>query len=751
MHRQILHIFFSVLALITIVCGCTINDKPVRRVVVIHSYESSYAAYPDFNKMIEKAFRERGIIPDICTFYLDCESFREKEELRRISAFLDSVAFWKPEVILVNDDQATYSLLKCGHRLAKRVPVVFAGVNYPNWELINLHRNVTGFHDKIDFKAGIRVSQDLFGKNTSLFSILDSTYLDRQIKKDAREQLKNMKIAGGFAMNPQYRSIKTVREEVHDADDYFYWATVPARNGGEGGALYWSLSKFAADRSYIQLKRDFTTINIGNISSNPSLTAINEAFGYGERLLGGYFTTLSTQVDEEVDAATRILKGTSVKSIPVVQSHKDFVVDWNVMKLLHISKDRIPSNYIIVDIPFRESHFVLWLCLVVALFLLMATLFLALFLLYQREKKRKRAALRALADEKETLALAVEGSNTYAWKLVEGCFVFESDFWKFLNQQKRSISLEEMESFIHPDDRQRLESELEHFSVTPRKIIQIRCVFNNQGYQWWELRYTTREVESGQKTAGLLLNIQAFKSREADLEEAKLLAEKAELKESFLANMSHEIRTPLNAIVGFSNLLATDEELGQEDKMEFVSVINQNNELLLKLINDILELSRMESGQMVFAIEKYSVSELVDSVYTSHQLAVPSALEFIKEADGSSPYVQVDKARLIQVLTNFLNNSVKFTRQGYIKLGYCLEPDGKHVQIYVEDSGIGISPELQKMVFSRFYKQDEFAQGTGLGLSICQLIIEKLNGQISLWSEPGKGSRFTVVLPCGTE
>lgn len=113
--------------------------------------------------------------------------------------------------------------------------------------------------------------------------------------------------------------------------------------------------------------------------------------------------------------------------------------------------------------------------------------------------------------------------------------------------------------------------------------------------------------------------------------------------------------------------------------------------------------------------------------------------------------MQVDKARLTQVLTNFLNNSAKFTRSGYIKLGYRFLPGEKCVHLYVEDSGIGISAEQQKIVFSRFYKSDEFAQGTGLGLSICRLIIDKLNGEITLWSELGKGSRFTVILPCEVE
>lgn len=749
MHKRILYLALAVMALITTIYSCITHDKPVRRVVVIHSYENTYAAYPDFNEMIEKEFRKKNIIPEICTFYLDCESHLEAEELRRMNAFLDSVALWKPEVILVNEDQAAYSLLKCGHPLTRTVPIVFAGVNYPNWELISRFDNVTGFHDKIDFKANMRLTRELFGNQMELFTIMDSTFLDRQIIEDARQQLKDEKVVGPFSTD--HRDIYEIRKRIGYKGGYFYWNTMPIRRRESGAALIWVLSKYAANRRYIQLKRDFTTVNIGNISSGANLTAINEAFGYGERLLGGYLTPLSVQVSEEVGAAVRILNGVPVKDIPVAESRKEFIVDWNVMKLLNMPKESIPSHYTILNIPFRENHFAWWLGTVIAVSLLMLLLFFALFLLYHREKKRKQTALQALADEKETLALAVEGGNMYAWKFVNGYFVFESDFWQFLHVQNRSVSIEEMFSFIHPDDRHRWKPEFSHSSVPRKEIVQLRCDFNNQGYQWWEWRYTTSKLESGVKTAGLLLNIQAFKDREEELEQARLLAEKAELKQSFLANMSHEIRTPLNAIVGFSNLLASDEELGREEKEEFVSVINHNNELLLKLINDILELSRMESGQMLFTIEKCSVAEWVDTVYSTQQLLVPAELEFIKESDGTLPMVQVDKARLTQVITNFLSNSAKFTRSGYIKLGYRYLRDEKCVHLYVEDSGIGISEEQQKIVFSRFYKSDEFAQGTGLGLSICQHIISKLNGSITLWSEPGKGSRFTVILPCEVE
>ena len=301
---------------------------------------------------------------------------------------------------------------------------------------------------------------------------------------------------------------------------------------------------------------------------------------------------------------------------------------------------------------------------------------------------------------------------------------------------------------MHPDHWDEVRGYWKNISKAGKVVSQVRCDFNEKGYQWWEFRYKTILLPGGgYKAAGLLLNIQAIKDREHELEEARLLAEKAELKQSFLANMSHEIRTPLNAIVGFSNILALDDGVSPEERLEYIGSINKNSDLLLKLINDILELSRIESGYMSFEYEKCFVSELVDSIYMTHQMLISEQLEFIKELDAVQVEVMVDKGRLTQVITNFLNNASKFTKTGYIKLGYRYLSESDRVAIYVEDTGRGIELSEQKMIFSRFYKQDEFSQGAGLGLSICQVIVEKLRGKIELWSEPGKGSRFTVVLP----
>ena len=724
------------------------SDREERRILIVHSYEESYVGYPDFNRLIDKEFRRNGVNADIRIVYLDCESFQEEPELKYMYHLLDSVSDgWEPEVILVNDDQAAYSLFKCCHPLVKEIPVVFGGVNYPNWELLKEYPNVTGFHDRMDLMKNIRLGAKLFGEDVELFTVLDSTYIDRQIRADIENQLKDEKVTCmvGYSGTPREKRLHYPHKE-----GYTRFSSLSVRIGQkqETANFIWTLSKYSTGMCYLQMKRDYTSVNIGNICASPSLTAINEAFGYNEKLLGGYITTFPILAEEEVSAAIRILHGEKPSDIPVRESRKKYVVDWNVMQQRGISKESIPAECTIINIPFQEEYPVVWGIGVVLIIILLSTLFVWLFFLYRREQGRKRRALYELESEKETLALAIEGSDTFAWKLENDHFVFEKEFWISQKMSAKSLGFEELLTFMHPDHWDEVRGYWKNISKAGKVVSQVRCDFNEKGYQWWEFRYKTILLPGGgYKAAGLLLNIQAIKDREQELEEARLLAEKAELKQSFLANMSHEIRTPLNAIVGFSNILALDDGVSPEERLEYIGSINKNSDLLLKLINDILELSRIESGYMSFEYEKCFVSELVDSIYMTHQMLISEQLEFIKELDAVQVEVMVDKGRLTQVITNFLNNASKFTKTGYIKLGYRYLSESDRVAIYVEDTGRGIELSEQKMIFSRFYKQDEFSQGAGLGLSICQVIVEKLRGKIELWSEPGKGSRFTVVLP----
>lgn len=725
-------------------CSSCGSPKEERRILVVHSYEDSYAGYPVFNKLIDKEFRKQGIQADFCTLYLDCELYQEKDELERMNSMLDSVASWKPDIILVNEDQATYSLLKCGNPLVRQIPVVFAGVNYPNLNLIKQYPNVTGFQDRLDIIANIEMGLKLLGHDMHFFSLLDSTFLDKKIRSDIQEQTKGSQIVH------LEHALKKKEHDKLKEKGYVSYTEIPVRTASklDNGSIMWFLSEYSKNRCYLQVKRDFTTVNISNITSSPCLTAINEAFGLNEKLLGGYITSMPTQVREEVAAAIDILRGKNPADMPIRESAKEYLVDWRIMKQLGIPIERVPAEYTIINIPFSARHQMLWWIIVVTSGTLLLAFIIYLIFLYRREQSRKRKAQLALAEEKETLALAIEGGTTYAWKIERDSLVFENIFWESLGMEAHPLNIMDMIQFVHPDQRELFWANWEKLSTANKEIVQVQCDFNGKGYQWWEFRYTTTCTDKC-RTAGLLFNIQTFKEREKELEEARKLAKKAELKESFLANISHEIRTPLNSIVGFSTMLASGEELDEEERQDYIQTIKYNNDVLLKLINDVLEFSRIKSGYMSFSIEQCPIDELIDHIYHTHQVLVPEKLEFLKESEeGVQIEINVDKERFAQVISNFINNACKFTQQGYIKLGYRYIPEKEEVQVFVEDTGQGIKPEEQKIIFERFYKHDEFAQGTGLGLSICQSIIEKLNGRIELWSEPGQGSRFMIILPC---
>lgn len=242
----------------------------------------------------------------------------------------------------------------------------------------------------------------------------------------------------------------------------------------------------------------------------------------------------------------------------------------------------------------------------------------------------------------------------------------------------------------------------------------------------------------------LLILIDKQKEDEIELRKAKDKAEESDrLKSAFLANMSHEIRTPLNAIVGFSNLLTMAED--EEERNEYINIISSNNELLLQLINDILDVAKIEAGTLEFIDSEIDINALLSDIEQSSRLKAPEGVQisFVEKM----PYciIMSDKNRLAQIITNFINNAIKFTKEGSIRFGYRHKDD--KLLLYVRDTGCGIEPEKKDLVFNRFVKLNSFAQGTGLGLAICQMIVKKMGGEIGVESQLGKGSTFWFTLP----
>lgn len=321
----------------------------------------------------------------------------------------------------------------------------------------------------------------------------------------------------------------------------------------------------------------------------------------------------------------------------------------------------------------------------------------------------------------------------------------------------RKLSFEDLKHVIRTEDNIHqlllvIEGKQEHCSFICRTTVEGETIwvrFNAQAYQTrWSDRldklvcYITDITE--EKTLEEKLHFAEYETRRSELEMQKV-READKLKSAFLANMSHEIRTPLNAIVGFSGILAENSEA--EENHEFVKIINENTELLLRLVSDILDFSKIESGVLDYYLEETDLKKLCFQQYQIHSRKMPENVSLIYDMDAMPDVVlYTDSRRVTQVLSNLISNAAKFTEKGTVTLSYYLVGDA--VQIEVTDTGIGIQPQFLHTIFDRFYKLDSFTQGTGLGLTICKTIVESLKGTIGVDSVPGKGSRFWFTLPC---
>ena len=277
---------------------------------------------------------------------------------------------------------------------------------------------------------------------------------------------------------------------------------------------------------------------------------------------------------------------------------------------------------------------------------------------------------------------------------------------------------------------------------------EVRVCRENGKYTWTSINVMVRDYRPQDGIIEMLCinyDITPLKETEQKLIIARDKAEELDrLKSAFLANMSHEIRTPLNAIVGFSSLLAETDS--RNERQEYIKIVQENNELLLQLISDILDLSKIEAGTFNFVYTNVDVNETCAEIIKSMSMKVSKGVELIFEEPFPECYIYTDKNRFTQVISNFINNALKFTQQGCITLGY-EQVSHQKIKFYVRDTGMGIPEEKQKSIFERFVKLNTFVQGTGLGLSICKSIVSQMGGEIGVDSTEGIGSCFWFTHP----
>lgn len=735
-------------------------------------YSSSpyYDCYGNFEELLRQEFRKQGIEPVFDKFYLDFNTVAPEEGIKNMEAYLEIIKDKPVALILTVGDQAASALFTTRHRLLSSVPVVACNVHFPDEKLIKEYerRKVYVLRDAPDFQRNIDFIKSLRPQvGIDVIYNIDLTPLGRKsfdllTRFADRKEMRLLGCGSAFSAEPEYKELQEMVEHYnlmparagsHVGKDEITISLCPFRyTKGTSLLVDMEKSKSGQEKEVFLLdKFDQMSLPITKALNIPSFSCIRQGFGEDAKIVGGYMATDEISARTAADFSVRLMNKEKIGMPKIRDMEKEYVLDWTYFSAYaDFDVENVPEDVRIINYSFYDRYRN-ELYFLTGLFILAFILVLVSWLRIRRRSREERKNLEMLEEIHKRLTLSMDGGRVALWDIQGDNIEFDENYTRLVGMEQRTFVRTDFLKYAYPDDVSLLNSLYETLhQSTDMHVRRVRFSFSEENYRWYELRCRSLKDAKGRiMLAGVMQDIQLQVEREEQLIQAKQMAENAELKQSFLNNMSHEIRTPLNAIVGFTNLLVGEggDEIEPEEKKAMLEIINRNNELLLKLVNDVVEISRLDSGNLDLEIKEWNMTTVVKEIYMAYQALIKPSLQFHLVLDESlSLPVRIDRMRFIQVISNFLNNADKFTRSGSVTLGCSVDKEHRKVSVYVQDTGKGIDEKELMMIFDRFYKTDEFEQGSGLGLSICKVIIERLCGRIEVQSEVGKGSRFTVIL-----
>jgi len=713
-------------------------------ILLINSYHYTFKWTNDITNAVVKELPEADDYR-ISIEYLDTKRFSfQRQEVLYVEYLKEKYRTLDIKGIICSDNDAFEFVLKHGKEIWGDVPVTFCGVN----ELFKYDINSTnyfGVEEEIAIAQTLELILTLQPDLKELIVVSDST-LNGILFAD---QFLRAARAINFPVDYDLiyaTSVELLGETLKEVD--------PEKRAILLLSLY--LPRNGAVKDMI-LEADF----LKSCLDVPVYGTWD--FLFGGFILGGVINTGEEQGRLAAQLLKRKLAGETFPPGYLVKPTQTMVVDYNKLKYYNIDLSLVPKNALVLHEP--ENYFrkyrqeILIVCSVLGFLIVINIILLRLL-------NEKRIAEAKLRKSEERLELALDGANVGLWDIdLENKAVYINKWVSGLLGYGDSgiarVTIGDWIKTCHPDDLGQVNEVLHmHLSGKVHDFnTEARLQTSSGEYKWFSLHGKVVEADQNstpRRMIGLMLDIDMQKQFEEQLRIAKEKAEESDrLKSSFLANVSHEIRTPMNAILGFSDILL-DASIQKEDSLKFLSLIRSSGESLLALINDIIDISKIESGQFNIVIGKFDlhllfdkISHIASTLINTYNRDIELIIE--KGVDQASLFIESDQYRLEQIINNLISNAIKFTSRGRVILSYTI-PDNNTLEIRVTDTGRGISKEDQGVIFERFRQINPDPKinigGTGLGLAISKSITELLGGTICVDSAPDQGATFRVRIPC---
>lgn len=761
MRHSLVHIL-AVISSVLLLCSCEkIIPGSVKQVMLMWSTDESDPAYADWSKKVKKEFRRQGIRVETHNYYGTIGSVIEVEQKRRLIEFvhrLDSIGK-TPDLFLSCGDYMQWQLEINDDSLVNSIPAVCYALKNSDFldrmkQVLRdreLNRqNLVEIHDTLQLKESLDFNSYLEGffpidsynkvRSYRFVSLLDdhAVWMDSIIFIDLHKQMHNLDTLHYLNLLDGPVPDKILFKKNEQGVKQFAVTSYKNPNKSvniEYQPVMWQFYRQKSHLRFIQIKHDEVS---RSVSEGPNLgpyyTMTAEDFLINDSCIGGHFTSAQVLIRDAVTAGKRMLAGESAESIGRLMHKPARHVNWNLMRQTGANVLQMPDNVILYNTRLSDYSPKLAKMMMAVSIILLSLLLIASTVYSTRFSRRhtkarkqiKSQALKSIHTER-VLGLAIRTSGALMWD--------DSNIENIIRSIRTDDKSMDLLKLFLRRDRDGLYQ------------MQFRGSIDGGEEHWYDIRMNVQNT-SVLKRNGFLLNIDKMKETQEKVREAHQMLLDARAREGFISSMNHEIRTPLHAVVGFSTELARpDTDLTDEEIAMYAEIIESNAAQLMKIINDILLVTLMNNANVTARTESCSLKSLLNPERWPEAKKIlkyrRNILE-IKEG-GEDVTVKLDISMASSVIENLLINASNFSNEGSrIFVGWQLMPEGD-LRIWVKDEGIGIQKRHYGMIFERFFKVNSFSPGCGLGLSICKSYMDKMGGEISVESNPGQGSVFTLI------